>query len=177
MDLASHRVVGMLRLGGMPQDVRLAPDRCHFLVADLKQDGVHVVDGGSLRPVGFVHTGRGGARRVPEPRRLAGLVTNRGWHTVAGGRRGPGSLTVLDGATLKVIARWPVPGGGSPDMRNFTPGGGELWISGRYDDEVYVFDTTTGLLLSRISVGRGPHGLTVWPQPGQYSLGHTGNMR
>jgi hypothetical protein len=22
-----------------------------------------------------------------------------------------------------------------------------------------------------------PHGLTVWPQPGRYSLGHTGNMR
>jgi hypothetical protein len=26
-------------------------------------------------------------------------------------------------------------------------------------------------------VGREPHGLTVWPQPGRYSLGHTGNMR
>jgi hypothetical protein len=26
-------------------------------------------------------------------------------------------------------------------------------------------------------VGHEPHGLTVWPQPGRYSLGHTGNMR
>jgi hypothetical protein len=26
-------------------------------------------------------------------------------------------------------------------------------------------------------VGGMPHGLTVWPQPGRYSLGHTGNMR
>jgi hypothetical protein len=26
-------------------------------------------------------------------------------------------------------------------------------------------------------VGKEPHGLTVWPQPGRYSLGHTGNMR
>ncbi|MDX6478627.1 MAG: hypothetical protein QOG29_1214, partial [Gaiellaceae bacterium] len=32
-------------------------------------------------------------------------------------------------------------------------------------------------LLARISVGRGPHGLCVWPQPGQYSLGHTGILR
>ena len=29
----------------------------------------------------------------------------------------------------------------------------------------------------RIRVGANPHGLTVWPQPGRYSLGHTGNMR
>jgi hypothetical protein len=42
---------------------------------------------------------------------------------------------------------------------------------------VYVFDTGTGTLTHRIKVERGPHGLTVWPQPGRYSLGHTGNMR
>jgi len=28
-----------------------------------------------------------------------------------------------------------------------------------------------------IAVGKEPHGLAVWPQPGRYSLGHTGNMR
>jgi hypothetical protein len=26
-------------------------------------------------------------------------------------------------------------------------------------------------------VGTEPHGLCVWPQPGRYSLGHTGLMR
>ena len=31
--------------------------------------------------------------------------------------------------------------------------------------------------VSTLAVGREPHGLTVWPQPGRYSLGHTGNMR
>ena len=30
---------------------------------------------------------------------------------------------------------------------------------------------------ARIPVGAGPHGLAVWPQPGRYSLGHTGIMR
>ncbi len=62
-------------------------------------------------------------------------------------------------------------------MGNLTPDGRELWVGGRYDSEVYVFDTTNGQLTARIPVGRGPHGLTVWPQPGRYSLGHTGNMR
>ena len=29
----------------------------------------------------------------------------------------------------------------------------------------------------RIPVGSGPHGLAVYPQPGRYSLGHTGVFR
>src|SRR2546425_11212824 len=62
-------------------------------------------------------------------------------------------------------------------MGNVSADGTELWLSGRYDAEVYVFDTRTGVLTHRIKVGREPHGLTVWPQPGRYSLGHTGNMR
>jgi YVTN family beta-propeller protein len=51
-----------------------------------------------------------------------------------------------------------------------------LWLSGRFDNVVYAIDTTTGDVKT-IPVGREPHGLTVWPQPGRYSLGHTGNMR
>src|SRR5437870_3903295 len=92
-------------------------------------------------------------------------------------RHGPGTIPVLDAATERIVATWPVPGGGSPDMGNVSADGRELWVSGRYDDEVYVFDTATGRLTHRIKVGREPHGLCVWPQPGRYSLGHTGNMR
>jgi YVTN family beta-propeller protein len=104
-------------------------------------------------------------------------VTNRGWTTLAAGRHGPGSISVLDPVTDSVVANWPIPGGGSPDMGNVTADGKELWVSGRYDDEVYVFDTKTGQLTHRIPVGHEPHGLAVWPEPGRYSLGHTGNMR
>ena len=52
-----------------------------------------------------------------------------------------------------------------------------LWLSGRYDDVVYAIDTRSGRLAARIRVGRGPHGLCVYPQPGRYSLGHTGVFR
>ena len=52
-----------------------------------------------------------------------------------------------------------------------------LWLSGRYSAEVYAIDTRTGLLRARIPVDQGPHGLYVWPQPGRYSLGHTGILR
>ena len=84
---------------------------------------------------------------------------------------------MLHFATNELVANWPVPAGGSPPMGNVTADGTQLWVAGRYDAEVYVFDTTTGDLLARIPVGENPHGLTVWPQPGTHSLGHTGNMR
>jgi YVTN family beta-propeller protein len=62
-------------------------------------------------------------------------------------------------------------------MGGVTLDGSRLWLAGRYNSEVYVLDTATGRLLKRIKVGSGPHGLCVWPQPGRFSLGHTGNMR
>ena len=62
-------------------------------------------------------------------------------------------------------------------MGGVSADGTKLWLSGRYDAEVYVFDTATGGLVARIGVPNGPHGLSVWPQPGRYSLGHTGNTR
>jgi DNA-binding beta-propeller fold protein YncE len=62
-------------------------------------------------------------------------------------------------------------------MGGVTADGSQLWLSGRYDREVYVISTADGRLIQRIKVGRGPHGLCVWPQPGRYSLGHTGITR
>ena len=75
-----------------------------------------------------------------------------------------------------MIATWSIPGG-SPDMGNVSADGKVLWLSGRYDAEVYAISTRTGRLLARIPVGQGPHGLCVWPQPGRHSLGHTGILR
>jgi YVTN family beta-propeller protein len=103
-------------------------------------------------------------------------ITNRGSNKIHGPPHGKGSVSVLDFATRKVEAMWPIPGGGSPDMGNVSADGKLLWVSGRYDNVVYAIDTTSGSVKT-IRVGTEPHGLTVWPQPGRYSLGHTGNMR
>ena len=62
-------------------------------------------------------------------------------------------------------------------MGGISADGRVLWLSGRYNSEVYAIDTRNGGLLARIPVGRGPHGLCVYPQPGRYSLGHTGIFR
>ncbi len=170
-------MAALMNVPSMPQDIRSSADGTKFYVADMKEDGVFVVDPQKLERIGFIKTGVGAHGIYPSRDGRDLYVTNRGWNTIAGGRHGPGSISVLDPETDKVVANWPIPGGGSPDMGNVTADGKELWVSGRYDDEVYVFDTATGKLTHRIPVGREPHGLSVWPQPGRYSLGHTGNMR
>lgn len=160
----------------MPQDIRASPDGKRFYVADMMSDGVHVIDFASFRQVGFIPTGVGTHGLYPSRDGKLLYVANRGSNRIRGRPGGPGSVSVLDFATETVLATWPVPGGGSPDMGNVSADGRYLWLSGRYDHEVYRFDTTDGSVV-KIKVGREPHGLTVWPQPGRYSLGHTGNLR
>ena len=161
---------------GMPQDVRAAPDGKTFYVADMIADGVHLVDFESFRQTGFIATGVGTHGLYPSRDGKRLYVANRGSNKIRGRRSGKGSVSVIDFASGAVLTNWPVPGGGSPDMGNVSADGRYLWLSGRYDNEVYRFETTTGAV-DKIKVGREPHGLTVWPQPGRYSLGHTGNLR
>ncbi len=161
---------------GMPQDIRISPDGRKFYVADMMADGVHVVDGDTFRQIGFVATGIGTHGLYPSRDAKSLYVANRGSHEIHGKRAGPGSISVIDFASGKVVQNWPIPGGGSPDMGNVSADGKYLWLSGRFDDVVYRIDTESGAV-DKIKVGREPHGLTVWPQPGRYSLGHTGNLR
>ena len=172
------KVVGYLRLskGGMPQDIRISPDGKVFFVADMKAGGVFVIDGETFKEIGFIKTGIGTHGLYPSRDGTKLYVANRGIAHVGGPPHGKGSVSVIDFATRQVVADWPVPRGGSPDMGNVSVDGKTLWLSGRYDNVVYAIDTTTGQM-TIIPVGKEPHGLAVWPQPGRYSLGHTGNMR
>ena len=161
---------------GMPQDVRFSPDGKTLYVADMMADGVHVVDPRSFKQYAFIPTGVGAHGLYPSRDGKSLYVANRGGNEIRGKPNGKGGVSVIDFASGKVVKTWPVPGGGSPDMGNVSADGKYLWLSGRYDDVVYRISTDTGAV-DKIKVGREPHGLTVWPQPGRYSLGHTGNMR
>ena len=171
VDLASERVVGTLTLpdgpGAMPQDVKLSADGRIFYVADGRAGGVWEVNGLRMRVVGFIRTGAGAHGLYPSRSSKLLYVTNRT----------AGSISVISFATRKVVATWAIPGGGSPDMGGVSANGRVLWVSGRYNGVVYAISTETGRLLAKIPVGQGPHGLCVWPQPGRYSLGHTGILR
>jgi DNA-binding beta-propeller fold protein YncE len=162
---------------GMPQDIRISPDGRKFYVADMHADGVHVVDGDSFTKVGFIPTGVGAHGLYPSRDGKLLYVANRGSHEIHGPKNGNGGVAVIDFATDKVVARWGIPGGGSPDMGNVSADGRYLWLAARFDDVVYRFDTQNHGAVQQVKVGAEPHGLTVWPIPGRYSLGHTGNMR
>ena len=180
IDWRARKVLGYLTLPnrGIPQDVRVSPDGTIFYIADLRAGGVHLIDGVIFKPSGFIKTGVGTHGLYPSRDGTKLYVTNRGFSEIGGKPGvGQGSVTVVDFATQQIVATWPIPGAGSPDMGNVSVDGKRLWLSGRYDRVVYIIDTTSGEVVKTIPVGHEPHGLTVWPQPGRYSLGHTGNMR
>jgi DNA-binding beta-propeller fold protein YncE len=169
VDVKRERVVRTVKLssGGMPQDVKLSPDGRVFYVADMASDGVWLIDAHRFKRMGLVHTGAG----------AHGLYASRDSRRLYVSNRGEGSISVVSFRTRRSVAKWRLPGGGSPDMGGVSSSGRVLWLSGRYNGEVYAISTRTGRLIKRIKVGTGPHGLCVYPQPGRYSLGHTGVFR
>jgi DNA-binding beta-propeller fold protein YncE len=182
VDTATGAVISAIDLesGAMPQDVRLTPDGSKFYVADMAKGGVWIIDATGTSVVGSIATGVGTHGLYPSRDGSRMYVSNRGRLMNDERRRsrpGDGSVSVIDPVHDSVIATWLIPDGGSPDMGGVSADGRILWLSGRYDSEVYAFDTTTGVLAARIKVPKGPHGLCVFPQPGRYSLGHTGNYR
>jgi YVTN family beta-propeller protein len=168
VDVKRERVVGVLRLpraGAMPQDVKLSPDGRVFYVADMASNGVWEIGRNGRHVLGFIHTGAGAHGLYPSRDAKRLYITNRN----------EGTVSVLDFATRRLVAKWDV--GGSPDMGGVSTDGKVLWLSARYNAEVYAISTRNGRVLARIRVGYGPHGVCVWPQPGRYSLGHTGILR
>ena len=164
--LSVVRTVTLPRPLARPQDVKLSPDGTVFYVADMTNGGVWEIDAQTFAVVGFLPTGAG----------AHGLYPSRDAKDLYVSNRDEGTVSVVDFATRSVVATWSIPGG-SPDMGGVSADGRVLWLSGRYNAEVYAVSTADGRLLARIPVGSGPHGLCVWPQPGRYSLGHTGVMR
>ncbi|RSS84228.1 YncE family protein [Streptomyces sp. WAC06614] len=170
VDTEKMEVVGQQKLpyeGAMPQDVKISPDGKTFYVADMMADGMWVLSGDTFDTPRLLPTGKG----------CHGLYVSRDSREMYVSNRGEGSISVFDFTAKKLTKKWELPDGGSPDMGGVSADGKVLWLSGRYNSEVYAIDTATGKQLARIPVGDGPHGLAVYPQPGRYSLGHTGIFR
>ena len=170
IDLRTQRVVHTLVLdrgSASPQDVKLAPDGRTLYTADQINGGLWEINPSTFRAVGFLKTGAG----------AHGLYPSRDARLMYVSNRQQGSISVVSFRTRQVVDTWQLPLPASPDMGGVSADGETLWLSGRYNAVVYAIDTRTGHLRATIPVGEGPHGLCVWPQPGRYSLGHTGILR
>jgi YVTN family beta-propeller protein len=157
---------GIPNNGPMPQDVKLSPDGKTFYIADMMSDGIWIMSAPWGKPH-FMKTGLG----------AHGLYVSRDAKTLLITNRNEGSISVLRFRDNALVDKWKIPGGGSPDMGGISADGKIFWVSGRYDGVVYEISTIDGHLIKKIAVGSGPHGLAVYPQPGRYSLGHTGVFR
>jgi DNA-binding beta-propeller fold protein YncE len=169
VDLVHQTVLGAIALrsgSAKPQDVKLDPTGRVFYVADMVRGGVYTIDGSRFAVTGFIPTGAG----------AHGLYVSRDSKTLYVTNRSAGTISLLSFASNRVERTWSIPGG-SPDMGGVSADGKVLWLSGRSNGVVYALDTTTGATLHTIGVGAGPHGVCVYPQPGRYSLGHTGVFR
>jgi YVTN family beta-propeller protein len=165
VDVVHMKVITSLNVGGSPTDVRLSPDGSVMFVANQLRNGIDVIDTRTLTYRKFIRAGAGahGLAISRDTKRL--FVTNR--HA--------GSISVINIATLSVVTTWQI--GGTPDMVAQSPDGSQLWISNRYSGTITVVNSRSGAVIKTIATGMNPHGLSYWPQPGRYSLGHNGNMR
>ncbi len=165
VDTVAMELVGAVRVGGLPIDVRLSPDGSLFYVTNQGRHGVSIIDAVAMKEIGFLPTGRG----------AHGLAVSRDTKSLYVSNRLAGTISVVDFATRRVRTTWNV--AGSPDMMQVSPDGRQLWVTGRFDGSVYVVDTETGAVLHRIKVGRAAHGLTYFPNVGRISTGHNGVYR
>ena len=165
VDTVAMKITGWVDVGGLPVDVKLAPDGSVFYVANQGRNGVSIIDPVAMKEVGFIPTGAG----------THGLAISRDTKSLYVSNRLDGTISVINFSTRRVTATWNI--GGNPDMIQVSPDGRQLWVTGRYNGVVDVVDTRTGAVLHTIPVGPGPHGLSYFPNVGRFSLGHNGVYR
>ncbi len=135
VDVAKRAVDGYVQLGSTkyaPQDVKLSPDGKTFYVADMHANGVWRIDAHTFKLLGLLPTGKG----------AHGLYVSRDAATMYVTNRDEGSVGLIDLANGTLKDTWQIgTDGGSPDMGNLNAAGTVLWLSGRYNSDVYAIDT------------------------------------
>ena len=171
VDTEKMQIVGQQKLpfdGAMPQDVKISPDGKTWYIADMRRNGMWVLDGDKFTKPTLLPTGKG----------AHGLYVSRDSKEMYVTNRGEGTISLFDFATQQTrrevgaarTAAAPTWAASPPTARCCgCPAATTAWSTRSTPPPASE--------LARIPVGRGPHGLCVYPQPGRYSLGHTGVFR
>jgi len=165
VDTERMSILGSVRVGGLPIDIKVSPDGAVFYVANQGRHGVSVIDPVAMREIDFLPTGQG----------AHGFAVSRDTNSLYVANRLAGTISTIDFASRTITQTWKV--GGSPDMLVVSPDGSQLWVSNRFNGSVSAIDTSDGGVIHTIVTGATPHGLTYFPEPGKISLGHNGVYR
>ncbi len=165
VDTDHMSILGSVRVGGLPIDIKASPDGAVFYVANQGRHGVSVIDPVAMREIDFLPTGRG----------AHGFAVSRDTNSLYVANRLEGTISTIDFSTRAITQTWRV--GGSPDMLVVSPDGSQLWTSNRFNGSVSAIDTSSGGVINTIVTGATPHGLTYFPEPGKISIGHNGVYR
>ena len=165
VDTETMTLVARGSVGSLPIDVKMSPDGKVLYVANQGRHGVSLVDPETMAEIGFLRTGTG----------AHGLNVSRDATSLFVSNRMEGTISVIDFASQAVRETWRV--GGSPDMIQVTGDGAQLWVSNRFHGSVSVIDTSSGRVIATIPTGAGAHGVSLFPQPGRYNVGHNGVYR
>ena len=169
IDPNEFKVIGRFKVGIGPQHIVPSWDLRTLWVTNNAEGRTD----GSLTPIDPRSGKPGNSVPVDDPYNMYFSPDGKSAIVVAEARK---RLDFRDPQTMAMQYSIEVPGCPGVNHADFSIDGKWLWLAARYDDVVYRFDTSNGDV-RQVKVGAEPHGLTVWPQPGRYSLGHTGNLR
>ena len=138
--------------------------------------GVYIIDGDAFTETNFIPTGVGTHGLYPSRDGRKLYVANRGSHRIGGPPTGRAACACSIRHTTRSRRPGRSPAAAAPTWATSAPTARRCGCP--------VATTTRSTRSTpppassrRIPVGKEPHGLAVWPQPGRFSLGHTGNMR
>ena len=85
-------------------------------------------------------------------------------------------MSLISFRTRRVVKKWRLPGGGSPDMGGVSANGRVLWLTGRYNGVIYAISTRTGSPSACVSSSNSQSASSTsgGPMPSRVSCATTG---
>jgi YVTN family beta-propeller protein len=153
IDIASFKVVGLVKIGPRPRSVAFLQDGKVAVVPSESDGKLYLIDADKVEIIRTIELPAGArpmrVRVSPDGRRLY-ASTGRG-----------GTVAVLDTASLKVTDSIKV--GERPWGIVVSPDGRYLFSANGPSNDVSVVDLTTNREIARVKAGSSPWGLAVMP--------------
>jgi YVTN family beta-propeller protein len=149
IDVATHRIDQVIRVGSVPKYVATTPDGRYVLVTNWCTYDLSVIDVGSGREGGGVARGEG-------PRGIAvSPDSRRAYVAIMGGRE----IKVVDLASFGVATL--ADAGAGPRHVVTSPDGALLYVTLNKDGRIAKIDTRTGAVVATVATGSAPRSMDI----------------